>query len=47
MEYNKLNRKNLCIYIELLLRYKSINEDNKYYINIDNILLSDIIINKL
>ena len=47
MEYNKLNRKNLCIYIELLLRYKTINEDNIYYINVDNILLSDIIINKL
>ena len=46
-EYIKLNRKNLCIYIELLFRYKSISEDKKYYINIDNILLSDIIINKL
>ena len=46
-EYNKLNRKNLCIYIELLFRYKSITEDKKYYINIDNILLSDIIINNL
>jgi len=46
-EYNKLNKINLCIYIELLLRYKSITDDKKYYINIDNILLSDIIINNL
>ena len=32
-EYSKLNRKNLCTYIELLFRYKSIIEDKKYYLS--------------
>jgi superfamily II DNA or RNA helicase len=46
-EYDKLNKINLCIYIELLLRYKSILDDRKYYINIDNFLLSDIVLNNI
>ena len=46
-EFNNLNKINLCIYIELLLRYKTINEDNKYYINPDNIILSEIILSKI
>ena len=46
-EYNKLSKIDLCNYIELLLRYKSKIENKSYYINIDNILLSELILNKI
>lgn len=43
-EYEKLSKFELCNYIEFLLRYNTINEDKIYFINIDNILLADIIL---
>tara|TARA_Y100001958_G_C21247647_1_gene579262 strand:+ start:3414 stop:7013 length:3600 start_codon:yes stop_codon:yes gene_type:complete len=46
-EYDKFNKINLCVYIELLLRFKTIIDDKKYYINPDNILLSDKILNNI
>jgi len=47
IEYDKLNKVDLCNYIEFLLRYKNLNEDKIYYINIDNILLSDLILKQI
>tara|TARA_Y100001958_G_scaffold159682_1_gene162419 strand:- start:2726 stop:6271 length:3546 start_codon:yes stop_codon:yes gene_type:complete len=48
IDFKKIKTKiDMCNYIEFVLRHKTKIENKNYYINIDNILLSEFVLNKL